>query len=235
MAISDNSAQCSTKRLGSSRVGLGAVLAVALAVPLGLTACTSSKSGSPKVAIWTGGPLSTIISGPECEYLPLGKDPGNPEQLAGGPVDEVVRWVPLLHTFEGLMRAAGLDEKVHGSDGVTILAPTDEAFEEAFSEQTIDDLILFRTDELRPFLEGHIISGKHTLTDLIEAGTVTTLAGTQVKITAADGGMASFDDTARSVCGNYDSTNGRVHLIDHVLGEQPEASPGDDDDDHSHG
>ena len=61
------------------------------------------------------------------------------------------------------------------------------------SEDTLDELFLFRQDELRTFLEGHLVKGTYTMAELVAAGTVTTLAGTDVNVTSA-GAMGRFDD-----------------------------------------
>jgi uncharacterized surface protein with fasciclin (FAS1) repeats len=156
------------------------------------------------------------VSGPLCQALPTGDDPGAPATIVGEPPDVVLTWIPVITTFEAAVRAAKLEPRLREMDGVTILAPTDEAFEAAFEEQQIDDLLLKRHDELRELLEAHIVAGTHTLADLRDAGEVTTLAGETLKVSPAKA-MARFEDEAKTVCADYAAVNARIHVIDGVL------------------
>ena len=171
-------------------------------------ACTRGQAADP------------IVRGPLCELLPSGTDPGSPALLVTEPSDIALTWIPVLTVFEASVRAAGLADDLRGTDAVTALAPTDEAFEEVMTEDTLDELILFRQDELRVLVEQHLIDGSNALTDLLEAGTATSRAGTSIMITA-DGAQARVADTATTVCADYRTANGRIHVIDAVLGPLP--------------
>lgn len=171
-------------------------------------------------------PRDDIVIGPLCENLPKGEEPGGPTQIADEPADVVLTWIPDLQTFEGAVRAAGLDDELRESEGVTVLAPTIEAFEEFVDEDTMDDLMLFRPDELKGVIEHHIIPGAMTLAELREAGTVTSLAGEEITIEPSEDELVSFDGHAFVECGDYQAANARVHVISGVLGEAPPpASP----------
>jgi uncharacterized surface protein with fasciclin (FAS1) repeats len=156
------------------------------------------------------------VIGPLCSVLPSGDDPGAPASLTDEPADVVLRWIPVLTTFEAAVRASGLAGYLRKADGVTILAPTDDAFAAAFDRQTLDDLLLWRQRELRALLEAHIIDGSLSLAALRDADSVTTLAGDTLTV-APVGAMAQFDDVATTVCADYDATNARIHVIDGVL------------------
>lgn len=173
-------------------------------------------------------PVPMIVKGPLCDSLPSGTGPGAPVLLTEEPADVALTWIPVLTTFEAFVRAAGLDTELRSAEAVTILAPTDEAITEVFSEATIDALILFRQDELRGLLEAHLADGALSVSDLIEQGTVTSLAGDRITVTPAAGGMARLDDTAETVCADYRVANARIHVIDGVLGDLPEPAPEED-------
>ena len=126
-------------------------------------------------------------------------------------------WIPVVTTFEAAARASGLVAELRDADAVTILAPTDDAFTAAFSRQRLDDLLLGRRSGLRELLEAHVVEGAHSLSELLEAGSVTTLAGDTLTVTRA-GRMARFDDRAETVCADYAVANARIHVIDAVLG-----------------
>lgn len=193
-----------------------------------LTACTRADDTDPDDDDAPPDAVSSMVSGPLCAFLPVEGDPGGPDALEDEPADVALTWMPVVTVFEAAVRATGLDADLHASDAVTILAPTDDAFDEALSEETIDDLILFRQDELRELLERHLVDEALGLDDLHGAGTVTTRTGETVTV-APEGDMVRFDEQATTVCADYQIGNGRVHIIDGVLGELPD--PADDDDD----
>ena len=157
-----------------------------------------------------------VVTGPLCDLLPAGDDPGAPATLTDDPADVALQWIPVVTTFEAAVRAAGLAGDLGRADGVTILAPTDDAFTAAFDRQTLDDLLLSRRRELRALVEAHIVEGSLSLADLRDAGSVTTLAGTTLTVTSADG-MARFDKRAKAVCADYRASNANIHVIDGVL------------------
>jgi uncharacterized surface protein with fasciclin (FAS1) repeats len=157
-----------------------------------------------------------LVTGPLCDLLPSGDDPGAPATLRDDPAAVALQWIPVLTTFEAAVRASGLGPYLRRAKGVTILAPTDDAFAAAFDRQTLDDLLLSRQRELRALLEAHIVDGSLSLAALREAGSVTTLAGDTLTV-APKGAMARIGDRAATVCADYDVANARIHVIDGVL------------------
>jgi uncharacterized surface protein with fasciclin (FAS1) repeats len=162
-------------------------------------------------------PRAGMVIGPLCDLLPSGDDPGAAATLRDDPADVALTWIPVVTTFEAATRASGLADYLHDADGVTILAPTDAAFAAAYDRQTLDDLLLSRQGELRALLEAHIVEGRHSLAELRDAGSVTTLAGDELTVAPA-GAMARFGKRATTVCADYDVANARIHVIDRVLG-----------------
>ena len=150
----------------------------------------------------------TTVSGPLCERLPSGDDPGAPATLRDEPADVALTWIPVVTTFEAAARAADIP-----LDDTTILAPTDDAFAKAYDRQELDDLLLERPQEL---LEAHIVEGEKSLADLRDAGELTTRAGDTIEVAKA-GAMARLGDRATTVCADYTVGNARIHVIDGVL------------------
>ncbi|WP_141715071.1 fasciclin domain-containing protein [Micromonospora rhizosphaerae] len=165
-------------------------------------------------------PVSAGVSGPLCDLLPSGTDPGNPDSLAGEPADEALQWLPVLTTFEAAVRASGLAADLRDTSGMTILAPTDDAFAAKFSEENLDELLLVRKDELRYLLREHLVAGSLSLSDLVAAGGVTTLGGTRVTV-SGQGAAARLAGRADTVCADYRATHARIHIINQVLGDLP--------------
>jgi uncharacterized surface protein with fasciclin (FAS1) repeats len=192
----------------------GAVAALVVAIATG---CSGGDGGTPERAAGTQrGPNASTVTGPLCDLLPSGDDPGAPETLTDEPADVALQWIPVVTTFEAAVRASGLAGELRNSDGITVLAPTDDAFAAAFDRQTLDDLLLSRHRELRALLEAHIIDGSLSLAALRDSRRVTTLAGRTLSVAPA-GAMARFGDRATTVCADYDVANARIHVIDAVL------------------
>jgi|Tabmets5t2r1_1033131.scaffolds.fasta_scaffold04553_3 uncharacterized surface protein with fasciclin (FAS1) repeats len=188
------------------------------AVVVAIAAVSSSgcNDDSPERARAPETPKARVVTGPLCDLLPSGDDPGAPASLRDEPADVALQWIPVVTTFEAAVRASGLASYLRKADGVTILAPTDGAFAAAFDRQRLDDLLLSRRRELRALLEAHIISGSLSLDALRDAGSVTTLAGHKLTVAPA-GAMARLGDNATTVCADYDVANARIHVIDGVL------------------
>ena len=203
---------------------LGLRVVAALVVAIVASSCSSGNDDTPERAARAGGtttaPSATanapVVTGPLCDLLPSGDDPGAPALLRDEPADVALTWIPVVTTFEAAVRASGLARYLRRADGVTILAPTDDAFAAAFDRQTLDDLLLKRKRELRALLEAHIVKGRRSLAALRDAGNVTTLAGDTLTV-APKGAMARFDNRATTVCADYDVANARIHVIDGVL------------------
>ncbi|RAO10517.1 hypothetical protein MED15_05734 [Micromonospora noduli] len=188
-----------------------------------LAACT----GSPAAPRTDAAPASAAPqpTGPLCAALPTGTDPGNPSFLAGQPVDQALRWIPTLTTFEAALRTSGVLTDLPAGDGVTVLAPSDDAFAATFSEDNWDDLMTHHTDQLRTLLKAHLITGSHPIADLTTAGTATTLDGVTVTVTRT-GPTTRLGDRADTVCADYQATNARIHIINAVLGPLPATADG---------
>jgi uncharacterized surface protein with fasciclin (FAS1) repeats len=188
-----------------------------LAVAIAAVSCSACSEGTPERASSAHeAPNAPAVIGPLCDLLPSGDDPGAPASLTDEPADVALQWIPVLTTFEAAVRASGLAGYLRTADGLTILAPTDDAFAAAFDRQTLDDLLLSRPRELRALLEAHIIAGSLSIAALREAGNVTTLAGDKLAV-APKGAMARFGNRATTVCGDYDVANARIHVVDGVL------------------
>jgi len=175
----------------------------------------AAGGGGVQPAVASGG-----VTGPLCDLLPAGSDPGNPASLAGEPVDTALTWIPVLTRFESAMRTAGLLPELREMKGITVLAPTDDAFRAKFSEDNFDALMTRDKDQLRSLLKAHVVAGPLALSELVDAGTVTTLDGATVTITSM-APMALIGDEAQTVCADYRMANGRIHVINRVLGNLP--------------
>jgi uncharacterized surface protein with fasciclin (FAS1) repeats len=162
--------------------------------------------------------------GEACAAIPDDpEDPGSSEGMAQEPAATAASNNPVLSTLVDLVGQADLVETIDSLDGATIFAPTNDAFE-ALQE---DDPELFETvanDEelLSTVLTYHVVGDEELdAPALAEAGTVTTVA--EQDITVVEGGAegvqleAAGGNTADVVCGNVETANATVHIIDQVL------------------
>jgi uncharacterized surface protein with fasciclin (FAS1) repeats len=189
-----------------------AALALTAAAAVFLTAgCTGSAEGKAEAG----------VRGPICDALPSGTEPGNPAALATEPVDGALSWITVLTTFEGAMRASDLLPELKDKPGITVLAPSDDAFAAKFSGDNLDEMMIKDKDTLRTMLRAHLVDRSLSLRDMLDAGSVTTLDGTKLTVAAADGSMARIGPDAQTVCADYRIATGRIHIINHVLGNLP--------------
>jgi uncharacterized surface protein with fasciclin (FAS1) repeats len=193
-----------------------------LFVAIVASSCSGGDDDTPERAarVTTTAPAvnanARLVTGPLCDLLPSGDDPGAPALLRDEPADVALQWIPVVTTFEAAVRASGLARYLRRADDVTILAPTDDAFSAAFDRQRLDDLLLTRRRELRTLVQGHIVDRSLSLAALRDVGSVTTLTGDTLTV-APKGAMARFGDRATTVCADYDVANARIHVIDRVL------------------
>jgi len=184
------------------------------------TAGDDPQPGAPAGAVTADG-----LRGPLCDQLPKGDEPGAPQFLREMAADEALTWMPVLTVFEAGARATGIDEELRTSEGVTILAPSDDTFARVFGDQTLDDLLLSRTDELRALLEAHIVGELASIDDMVVAGRLTTLSGDTLTVRGAEG-LLQLNDRAGTLCGDYQAANARIHIIDGLLGDLPAPTSG---------
>jgi hypothetical protein len=211
-------------------VGLGGVaLVVVVLLVLWIRNDDSAPSSAPgeQSTRSSEAVLASPTHGPLCDALPLVDDPGGPEAIASLTADEALTWIPVLTRFEAATRAAGLTEELRNTEGVTILAPTDDAFARTLSDETWDSLILFRQDELRMLLDSHLVEPAMSVDELVRAGTVTALGGDVLSSEAA-GAEVRLGGRATAVCADYRVANATIHVIDQVLGELPPPAPPED-------
>ena len=199
--------------------GYASVRIATLTIAVAVAGCAGSDEPKqePPAGSTTGSTAAAPgVTGPLCDVLPAGDDPGAPASLTGDPADVALQWIPVVTTFEAAVRASGLADELHSAGGVTILAPTDDAFTAAFNRQRLDDLLVSRRRELRGLVEAHLVDGVLSLSDLLAADSVTTRSGDTVEVTRA-GGMARFGDRATTVCADYRAANAAIHVVDGVL------------------
>ena len=122
-------------------------------------------------------------------------------------------------TFTTLLaaaKAAGLDAALEGKDDLTVFAPTDEAFA-ALPEGTVASLLKEENrKKLVELLTTHVVSGKVSAGDALNAGTAKSLSGADLKFEIKDGLFTVNGSVIRSA--GIDGGNGTIHVVSSVIG-----------------
>lgn len=121
----------------------------------------------------------------------------------------------MFNTLLAAVSEAGLEEAISAEGPFTILAPTDEAFK-ALPENTLNNLLKKENrDQLKAILTYHVISGKITAGDALNAQNAKTLNGNSVQFKLENGTFKVNNATIRKI--NINADNGIIHVIDKVL------------------
>lgn len=211
------------------RLFSGAVAVVALSA--GLAACSSSGSStasstampstSAPAAAGSSAPMATASAagmdfGSACSAVPA-SGAGSFSGMAQAPVATAASNNPVLSTLVTAVTKAGLADTLNSAQGITVFAPDNAAFEK-IPASTLDS-VLANKAELTKILTYHVVSGRLSPDQL--AGTHTTLEGGTLTVAGSGesftvtGGTAS--NTANVICGNVQTANATVYIIDTVM------------------
>jgi uncharacterized surface protein with fasciclin (FAS1) repeats len=157
--------------------------------------------------------LTAINFGAACGAVPADGE-GSFDGMADDPAATAASNNPVLSTLVTGVSEAGLVDTLNGEGPFTIFAPYNDAFS-AIPEEDLN-AILADQDLLTSILTYHVVAGESLDAQaLADAGTVTTVNG-------ADLGIEVSGDTitvngASVICGNVQTANATVHIIDAVL------------------
>jgi uncharacterized surface protein with fasciclin (FAS1) repeats len=215
------------------------VLAAALgAGVLALGACSSSGSGSggdstgaassPTSSMPTSSmPTSSMPApsmsaaadgqfGAACSQVPI--DPSNPgsfDAMAKVPVATAASGNPVLSTLVTAVKAAGLVDTLNSAQHITVFAPDNEAFSK-IPKKTLNAVLADKAT-LTKILTYHVVPKQLSPDQL--TGTLTTLEKGTVKAEGSepDITVGPMGGEAHVVCGNIQTANATVYIIDSVL------------------
>ena len=200
-------------------------VAAALAFSVSLAACGSSDDSTDNTAaapttttaaptMAASSPSDSMVNfGSGCAAVPTDpSDKGSFASMAQVPVATAASGNPLLSTLVTAVKQAGLVDSLNSADGITVFAPTNDAF----SKIPAADLkkVLADKKTLTSILTYHVVSGKLTPADL--AGAHKTLQGGELTVSGS-GEDFKVDGSASVVCGNVQTANANVYIIDSVL------------------
>lgn len=117
-----------------------------------------------------------------------------------------------FNTLLTLLDQANLTQALDSREDFTLFAPTDQAFNRLGSE-TLDQL-LAQPQQLEAILRYHVLAEPLTNSQLIEAGTVTTLNNRQLSIT---GSTRNLRVSGARVVDALPADNGVIYVVDSVI------------------
>lgn len=196
-----------------------AATAAAAALTLVLSACGSEGEGAPQEAEQETAEEGTAGNGsaagpfgPGCSDFPQ-EGAGSLDEMAGQPFAAAIADSPVLGNLSEALERAGLSEDMDTAEGITVFAPTDDAFD-MYPDGEMDDL-LEDPDGLAHLLNNHVVAGEVTAEEL-DGGVFDALNGGQVRSAVSDGEY-TVDDYAPVVCGNVRTANATVHVVSMLL------------------
>ena len=207
----------------------GVLITAASTLAITLSACGGSEEPADSAASPTS---ESETSAPESSAEPASDEPfgegcaavpaegeGSFTGMTDDPVATAASNNPALSTLVAAVTAANLGDTLNGAQDITVLAPANPAFE-AVPADALNGL-LADVPALTTVLTHHVISGRLTPEEL--AGTHTTLNNDEVTIEgegedftiAMDGTVVGAE--ASVICGNVQTANATVYIIDQVL------------------
>ncbi|NHI20224.1 fasciclin domain-containing protein [Phycicoccus endophyticus] len=202
--------------------------AVALALPLALAACGSDDSTSGSGA---GDPTSSSAAPSTSSSESMGSDAmgepfgaacadvpqdgaGSFDGMAEEPVATAASNNPVLSTLVTAVGKAGLGDTLNSAEDITVFAPANSAFE-ALPKDTMDAAMADPKGLLTDVLTNHVVEGRLSPDEL--PGEHQTLGGGTIEVMGSGEDFTVDPGDATVVCGNVQTANATVYIIDQVL------------------
>ena len=196
--------------------GLAACLALTAA------ACSSSPSSSSASSPATSAPASSAPAssgattasdfGAGCALVPK-TGAGSFTGMSTAPVATAASANPVLSTLVTAVKKAGLVDTLNSASGITVFAPDNAAFAK-IPAATLSKVLADKA-ELTKILTYHVVAGRYTPSQLAAGTPLKTLEGATV--TPALMGGTYEVNSADVVCGNVQTANATVYIINTVL------------------
>ena len=149
--------------------------------------------------------------GPACGAVPKG-GAGSFAGMTKAPVATAASHNPVLSTLVTAVEKAGLADTLNNAKGLTVFAPDNAAFA-AVPKATLS-AILANKAELTKLLEYHVVAGR--LGPAAVIGVHKTIEGETVSV-AGSGNSFDVNGTSQVVCGNVQTANATVYIVNSVL------------------
>lgn len=216
-----------------SRSARLAAIGAALVLPLSVAACgmdsdtTAAPGGGTSSAPMSSPSMSAPASpsasssmdtmnkpfGAACSAVPTsGK--GSFDGMSSDPVATAASNNPVLSTLVSAVKEAGLVDTLNTAEDITVFAPTNDAFDDV-DPATLKKAMGDPKGLLTDVLTAHVVAGRLSPDQL--AGEHQSLNKSQPVTVTGSGESFEVNGQAMVVCGNVQTANATVYIIDHVL------------------
>jgi uncharacterized surface protein with fasciclin (FAS1) repeats len=201
-------------RIAIALTGAAAVLGLAACGSSGASGSSSSSAPATSSAMPATSSSAAAMGqfGSACAQVPS-SGPGSFQGMAQAPVATAASNNPVLSTLVTAVKKAKLVDTLNGAQNITVFAPDNPAFAAIPSDQL--NKVLADNATLTKILTYHVVPQKIT-PDQLANGDFKTLEGGMVK-TSGSGQSFTINGTAHVVCGNVQTANATVYIIDGVL------------------
>jgi uncharacterized surface protein with fasciclin (FAS1) repeats len=204
-----------------------AVVAAAAVCTVLLSACGggAAPAAAPAPAAPSAAPMAPMAPsmapsgsaagefGAGCAAVPTdASNPGSFAAMAKVPVATAASGNPVLSTLVTAVKKANLVDSLNSAQGITVFAPANSAFDKIPSN-TLNG-VLADNDQLTKVLTYHVVPGRLSPDQL--AGTHKTLEGQDLTV-AGSGTAFTVNGNSSVVCGNVQTENATVYIVDAVL------------------
>jgi uncharacterized surface protein with fasciclin (FAS1) repeats len=196
-----------------------AVSALAAGLALGTAACSSGSSSSaaaaktPAAAVNASQASTTMTDfGPACSAVPT-SGAGSFVGMSTAPVATAASANPVLSTLVTAVEKADLADTLNSASSITVFAPDNAAFAK-IPAATLDKILASKA-ELTKILTYHVAAGRLTPAQLASGAAIKTLEGGTITPALTNGTYTV--NGAHVICGNVQTANATVYIVDTVL------------------
>ena len=198
--------------VGACSSGTGATTAPSTPAPTMAAESMAPESMAPEsMAPASMAPMGEQF-GDGCAAVPADGE-GSFSGMADDPVATAASNNPVLSTLVTAVTAANLGDTLNSAEAITVFAPTNDAFE-ALDPATLDAALADPSGLLTTVLTYHVVGGRLSPDQL--AGTHETLQGGTIEVEGS-GESFTVNGDASVICGNVQTANATVYIIDGVL------------------
>jgi uncharacterized surface protein with fasciclin (FAS1) repeats len=189
-----------------------AATATDAASPATESAESTAPEASESAAAATGSAATEEPFGAACSAVPA-EGAGSFSGMAEAPVATAASNNPVLSTLVTAVQQAGLVDTLNSAQDITVFAPTNDAFA-AVDPATLQGAMADPQGALTDVLSYHVVPQQLSPDEL--AGEHETLQGSTLTVSGS-GEDFTVNDGAAVVCGNVQTSNATVYIIDGVL------------------
>lgn len=161
----------------------------------------------------------TVISSTADDIITSPSPSATSSEVRSNIVD-IVRSDPNFSTLVelyDLLLAEGYEDILSESDQLTVMAPTNDAFDK-LPPGSLDDLRSpDRSDELYSIISNHLIGDNFHSSIFADGSEIETLEGNTIKISYDDPSAPTINDGEAIIISDITATNGVINIIDSVL------------------